>query len=373
MQYAKFKLGDLLDFELVRQAKSQKLIPDDNNKETRIPYIVQSTANNMFRRNVNRQYLVDHNEPIVSGNCIVLGVTLPAVSYQSDEFGGSQLIVGRAKQDWMNNKTGLYLVATIKVHMVEFSYNKKPGMKIYKNMDVLLPVTPAGDPDFAYMTKKIRELEAERIRELEAERIRELEAYLKVTGLDDTTLSGSEAAALTKKVIWKKFRIGGVFGKAQLGDTNLKKSDLTLTGDFVVTSGQTNNGILGRTTREAKIFPENTLTIDMFGYAYYRDFPYKMVTHGRVMSLSSDIIKNREVGLFLATVLSRLTDVFSYNNMATWKKLKNMSIMLPVTPNNQIDFTYMQNYIRAIEKQTIKNVVAYKDQVINETRKVVNE
>lgn len=164
VQWKKFKLGSLLNFESVRQAKSQKAIPDDNNKVTRIPYIVQSMSNNMFRRNVNRQYLVDHNEPIVKGNCIALGVTLPAVSYQPDEFGGSQLIIGRAKDNWMNPETGLFLTTAIKMHMPEFSYNRKPGMKIYKNMDVELPVTPTGDIDFDYMQNYIRATEKQTIK-----------------------------------------------------------------------------------------------------------------------------------------------------------------------------------------------------------------
>ena len=364
----KFLIGDILKKvstdKLPVKAKQLQKTPEGD--KSLVPLIAAGVDNQ------GRVGVVGPNDPTVLHNLITVsanGANSGAAFYQKRKFSILQDAYAlRLADDCAGNASDevyIYLTAVLNTRLKQNGYNNKATWNRIKKYQIELPVTQFGTPDFAYMTKKIRELEAERIRELEA--------YLKVTGLDDTTLSGSEAAALTKKVIWKKFRIGGVFGKAQLGDTNLKKSDLTLTGDFVVTSGQTNNGILGRTTREAKIFPENTLTIDMFGYAYYRDFPYKMVTHGRVMSLSSDIIKNREVGLFLATVLSRLTDVFSYNNMATWKKLKNMSIMLPVTPNNQIDFTYMQNYIRAIEKQTIKNVVAYKDQVINETRKVVNE
>lgn len=55
-EFKKFKLGKLFQFESVRQAKSQSAIPTDNNKKTRIPYIVQSTKNNMFKRNVNKQW-----------------------------------------------------------------------------------------------------------------------------------------------------------------------------------------------------------------------------------------------------------------------------------------------------------------------------
>ena len=160
-------------------------------------------------------------------------------------------------------------------------------------------------------------------------------------------------------VEYKKFKVGELFDKAQLGDTNLKKSDLTDDGDFVITSGKTNCGVLGRTTRKAKLISANTITVDMFGYVYYRDFPYKMVTHGRVMSLSSDNIVNREVGLYLAGTLSYLSNVFGYNNMATWNKVKSCDIMLPVTSLGQPDFEYMTQYIRQIELEKVRQIDEY--------------
>lgn len=158
---------------------------------------------------------------------------------------------------------------------------------------------------------------------------------------------------------FKKFKVSDIFDRAQLGDTNLKKSDLTKTGDIVITSGKTNCGILGRSTHSAKIFPKNTLTIDMFGFVYYRDFPYKMVTHGRVMSLASGIIQNREIGLYLASSLSHLSKVFSYNNMATWKKVQDQELELPVTPSGDPDFAYMTRYIQDLEAQRIQDLDAY--------------
>ena len=64
------------------------MIPTDNTSSG-VPYIVQSTVNNMFSRNVNKKWLIENGEAPVSGNRIVLGVTLPAVSYQPNEFGAS--------------------------------------------------------------------------------------------------------------------------------------------------------------------------------------------------------------------------------------------------------------------------------------------
>ena len=182
-----FKLGDIFEFEAVKQAKSQREIPEDNS-ENGVPYIVQSMFNNMFSRNVNRQWLIDHNEAPLTGNRIVLGVTLPAVSYQPQDFGASQVIT--AKADWLNKRTGMYMVAVISKMMYQFSYSKKPGLQIYKDMEVGLPIDENGKIDFPYMEN--------RNRELEAERIRELEAYLKVTGLSDYILTPAEQAVLAE-------------------------------------------------------------------------------------------------------------------------------------------------------------------------------
>ena len=185
-------MGELFEFESIKQAKSQREIPNDDTING-IPYVVQSVFNNMVARNVNKNWLIENNEPPVSGNRIALGVTLPAVSYQSKEFGASQIIT--AKAEWLNEKRGLFIAIAISKLMYQFSYGRKPGMQIYREMKIQLPIQN-GEIDFAFMENFIAELEAERIAELEAERIAELEAYLKVTGLGDYILTEEERAVL---------------------------------------------------------------------------------------------------------------------------------------------------------------------------------
>lgn len=134
--WEEFKMGDLFEFKAIKQAKSQGNIPTDNT-EFGIPYVVQSLANNMVSRNVNKSWLINNNESPVSGNRIVLGVTLPAISYQPREFGASQVITGTA--DWMNNINGNFISVVISKLMYQFSYGSKPGMQIYKDMKIQLP------------------------------------------------------------------------------------------------------------------------------------------------------------------------------------------------------------------------------------------
>lgn len=173
------------------------------------------------------------------------------------------------------------------------------------------------------------------------------------------------------QVTFKKFALGFLF-TSSTGDVDLQQKDLNGKGQFLVNSGVDNRGIKGRTDRKAKVFPSNTITIDFWGNAYYRDYEYKMATHNHVFSLSGEVIKNRQIGTYLVGMLSRLSDLFSYNNMATWNKLKDSEISLPVSSNGEIDFDYMERYIRAIEKLVIAEAVKHKDSVIATAKQVVN-
>lgn len=154
VKFSEFRVGDLFAIEGVKQAKSQKDIPTDDNG---VPYVVQSQSNNMVARFVNRQYLIDNDEPLCNGNCIVLGVTLPAVSYQKDEFGASQVITARA--DFLNENIGIYFAMLFAKLSEQFTYQNKPGIQKYKDMSIYLPITSNGTPDFDYMERYIRAME----------------------------------------------------------------------------------------------------------------------------------------------------------------------------------------------------------------------
>ncbi len=153
---------------------------------------------------------------------------------------------------------------------------------------------------------------------------------------------------------FKEIKLEKLFS-ASNGNFDIQQKHINGLGDYVVSSGVQNSGIIGKSDIDAKIFSHNTITVDMFGNVYYRDFPYKMVTHARVFSL--DFINkniNARAGLFISANMQFLNKIFSYSNMASWEKIKKqgISIYLP-TKNNQIDFTYMEKYIHVLEKERI--------------------
>ena len=168
-------------------------------------------------------------------------------------------------------------------------------------------------------------------------------------------------------MMFKKFMLEDLF-EFSVGDVDLQQKDINGNGDFFINSGLSNRGIKGKTDRQAKIFPENTITVDFWGNAYYRDFQYKLATHNHVFSLSGPVIKDKKVGLYLEGLLSRLPALFSYNNMATPNKLKTLEINLPVVESanpdheytvDDIDYEYMRDRITELERDRITELDAY--------------
>jgi len=368
-EYNLFKLGDLFKFEAIKQAKSQKNIPTDNNKATSVPYIVQSMFHNMFSRRVNRQWLVENNEPPVSGNRIVLGVTLPAVSYQPVEFGASQVITARA--DWLNRRTGNYIVTVISKLMFQFSYSKKPGLQVYKDMEIALPVTASGEIDFLFMENHVRELELARIRELVA--------YLQVTGLTDYQLSTDEEKFIehynnfTKQIGTEKqhkpFRLGELFEHIVQG-RRLKKED-HISGDFpFVMSGVTNTGLVAKIANPINRFPANSITVDIFGNTFYRSYAYS--ASDDVGVYWSDNPLSRESMLYMTAAISKhLEGKYSYGDKLRASQSVDFQILLPADDSGMPDYDYMTTFIRIQQKLAIKNVVEWKDRELDAYQGIV--
>ena len=295
-------------------------------------------------------------------------------------------------------QTGLYFVSSLKVLSKIYSYDNMCSYAKMSDMDISLPIIESSDTDHEYTVDDIDwKYMRDRITELERDRITELDAYLQATGLnhyelteddkkilslsvkresdEDGTLEGDSKDAIR----FGSFKLEQLF-ESQTGDVDLQQKDVNDKGYFFINSGIENRGIKGKTDRPAKVFKAGTITIDFWGNAYYRDFDYVMATHNHVFSLSGDVIKNEKVGHYIIGKLSKLPQLFSYSNMATWNKLKVLDISLPIKSDapdnyttNDIDFDYMEHYIRAIEKVVIADVVKYKDKVIETTKKVVDE
>lgn len=162
---------------------------------------------------------------------------------------------------------------------------------------------------------------------------------------------------LLDSVEWGEFKIEDLFDSTN-GNFDIQKNHINDLGNYVITSGLTDNGILGKTDISAKIFDKNTITIDMFGNTFFRSFQYKMVTHARVFSVKSKVEITENQGLFLANSFHFLNKKFGYDNMCSWVKIKSEQVQLP-TKNNKIDFDFMETFIIELEREQMSQLDVY--------------
>ena len=378
--FREFKVGELFDVVGNKQVKSQKHIVE---RADGIPFVVQSTKNNMVKCHVDRQALLDGGETVYEGNAIVLGVVSPVASYQEHEFGASQSISLRA--DFLNPTRGLYLVTVIrKVIESKYSYTNLPGIQKYKEDVIQLPVKPGTDEvnyteddiDWAFMESYIHELEESYIHELEESYIHELDAYLKETGLDDYTLTDDEREVLEREPVFKEFEVGELFDVVGRG-TRLTKQNRIAGNVPLVTAGRENQGVAEYIQENKQLFRGPVFTIDMFGNVFVRD--YDFYADDNIIVFGKEGLSINQF-LYIASALDHLSGVYGYGNQFRLNSIGKTFIQLPVKPGTDevdyteadIDWNYMTSYARVMEKQVIADVVDYKNEAIATTKELVH-
>lgn len=187
-EWKSFKIGDLFDVDETwiygknRQYKTKFNEPDS---ET-IPVISGITINNGIN-----YYTKDKDIPANEIFCDSLTISTRGeysgtVTYHDGKFVlANNILVMHLPKEW-TKKAKIYF-ATLVSKLGYGGFNGYPRKETLKNDVVSLPAFN-GKIAFTYMESYIKELEAERLQELEA--------YLKVTGLNDYTLSQKEQEAL---------------------------------------------------------------------------------------------------------------------------------------------------------------------------------
>lgn len=316
---------------------------------------------------INKKYLhtVNPKQPILAYTSSVGEIGMISESfYRSGNNGAFQGLFFKFEK--YNKSHMLYIMCTLKKQFKYFGY--ATGMADILSLSFDLPIDKSGEIAFDYMEAYIKELEAERIKELEA--------YLVATGLNDYVLSDDEKQVIAKfknnKVTWGEFKYRDLFDHIVQG-RRLKKDDQTV-GDLpFVMSGTTNSGIVGKIGNITRIFPKNSLTIDIFGSVFYRNYVYGMGDDtGAYWNEKNELSKFAM--LYIAASISKsLSGKYDYGNKLRSSRTFDFIIKLPMKSDQNPDYELMSRYIHAIEKIIIKGVVEWKDKQIKATRKVVSK
>ena len=219
--------------------------------------------------------------------------------------------------------------------------------------------------DFAFIDKFIAELEAERLAELEA--------YLVVTGFRDCELTIEEQKALKEydEIEWVEITYKSIFNRIEQG-RRLKKEDQKKGNIPFVMSGTTNTGVVNFVSNPVAYFPKNSITIDIFGNVFYRNYNFGAGDDTGVYWNDERIYSKEQMIFFAASMRKSLINKFSYGKKLRSSESYNIRTMLPVKSKN-VDYDYMNILISAIHKLVIRDVVLYADKKIEATKKAINK
>lgn len=293
--------------------------------------------------------------------------------YRNYYYSADDNILVLCDKESMSSRVKIFIVNLInKVLFDKFSYGKQYRMGSFEQTKIKVP-TKNGKIDFQFMENFIAKVEVERLAELEMELITKLEAYLAATGLKDYTLNEEEERVLELfkegKIEFDEFTYESIFNKIVQG-RRLKKED-QMTGNIpFVMAGTTNTGVVKYIANPVACFPKNSITVDIFGNTFYRDYDFGAGDDTGVY-WSDEKNYSKKTMLFLATSMGKsIAGKFSFEKKLRSSQSLNFKMKLP-TQNQQLNYAMMETFISAIQKLVIEDIVLYAERKIEATKKVV--
>lgn len=350
---------DVLSYKQRFDANKVTLVENDGH-----PYIVRQGSDN------GQKGFIDEDEIYLNdGNTISFGQDTATMFYQEKPyFTGDKIKILKPKMERFGKDNAQFFLATMRRSFSNFGWGTSSfSIEVIENQNITLPTTSNNEIDFDFMESFIRELEEERIRELQS--------YLAVTGLSDYTLTLSEQDALKgfETLEWREFNVTDVF--------NVKNTHNILSSEIAENSGGVpylcasaeNNGVSSYISYNADFLEDgNCIFIGgkTFVVSYQKDDFFSNDSHNLALYLK-DFEADKSNQLYLATCIRKsLAHKYSWGNSISNAKIKGDKVMLPVR-DGAPDYATMQDFISAVQKLVIKDVVKYAEDKINATKKVV--
>lgn len=311
--------------------------------ENPIPYITRTKNNNGLEKIVENSEL-DKNPK----NTIVFGAESATFFYEPFEYvTGNKMYYIKDKH--FNKYVCLFLVSVLN-NLVEknFSYSRGlTGTRLTKQR-IMLPINDDNLPDYEFMEDFMKYKENE-ILQVYKKYLSDTEQF-NVKSLDDNNFESIE---------WKGFYLSDLFEDIQRGKRLTKSNFIDGTTPYISSSAE-NNGVDNYIGNKEKVqIYNNCITLansGSVGSTFYH--PYTFVASDHVTHLKNDNF-NKYIYLFLASIIKRLESKYNFNREINDTRLKNEVIMLPVTETGEINYQFMEDYIKHQEAKLIKKYLDY--------------
>ena len=340
-QWGEFVVGELFDCDTTKTFYPNKseLPPGDT------PYITRSTYDN----GISGYYNDINNEFTIEGNCLTIGAEGGIAFWQPKPFiAGVKVYTIRHPR--LNELTALFVASRLNANSANYSYTNARVLAKIKAESIKLPLKPSADMsnysqddiDWTYM-----ETVMSRVTARAKDRLANLP---QPTEKQKTPVDTSD---------WGEFVVGELFDCDTTKTFYPNKSELPEGNTPYITRSTYDNGISGYYDDINNEFTieGNCLTIGAEGgIAFWQPKPF--IAGVKVYTIRHPHL-NELTALFIASILNTNSANYSYTNARVLAKIKAESIKLPLKPSanpsnytqNDIDWTYMEKVMKAIEEK----------------------
>lgn len=226
----------------------------------------------------------------------------------------------------LNEEIALYLKPILEAMKYKYNFGREISDSRLGKEKILLPVKDDEAPDWDYMTETIK-------------RIRKTVKWNAIH-TQNTKMALSD-------VLWKEFTMDSIF-LIKKGKRLTKANIVEGTTNFIgAISG--NNGIRERILEEP-LYEGNCITVNYngsVGEAYYQENPFWASDDVNVLFLKDHVL-NKYIALFLITIIRQNKSHFDFGRKWNLAKMKKTLIKLPVDDDGDINWAYMENYIKQL-------------------------
>lgn len=339
------------------------------------PYVVRTSQNNGVRA-----YLDENEKYLNEANTISFGQDTATMFYQEKPyFTGDKIKVMKFKYGDLTSLVACYLLASMGRSFSLFSWGASSfNEKVLNSVLVKVP-TKASSLAYDYMEQYISLLEEEIMLQVDK--------FLKDSGLNDTTLTAEETAALEKfrkgDVKFKEWKIGELFEKIKVNSLKYKVKNLEGKHDEefnlpALTAGIENQGLSCFVPRTNATILKNVISVSAnganTGVMFYQPNEFTVLQDSyAIKHINNENTSKNEYMFFVSVLQKTIRGNYTWSEKAGWERIKTESISVPVTidDSNAINYDFMHHFISAQEKLAIKGVVKYKDKKIEAAKEIV--
>lgn len=356
VEWGEFRIGDLFEIQSTNSFNADALVPGNE-----YDYVTRTSVN----QGVLQETGFVNIENLNPAGTWSLGLLQMDFFYRKTPWYAGQFVRKIVPKIKLTEKSVLFFSALLnKLKKKLLSVLVRDVDNLFLTTVISLPVKNNGI-DFSFIDKFISELKAERLAELKV--------YLSVTGLNNYNLTEEEQNALGDydKLNWVKVSYKSIFNRIKQG-RRLKKEDQIPGNIPFVMSGTTNTGVVNFISNPVASFPKNSITVDIFGNVFYRNYDFGAGDDTGVYWNDAKKYSKEQMIFFAASMKRSLLNKFSYGKKLRSSESYEIQMMLPVK-DEKIDYDYMDILVSAIQKLIIKDVVLYADREIEATKEVINK